>query len=102
MPELFGDRIGDKHNKGEKEAIKRSMLEWGRGEQLSRGVLFLLSETTAGRVEVRTLEGCNNVRLIQGSQGRGPGPGEVMEGGRRWRFCTSHWGEVQTLRGPVR
>ena len=43
MPELFGDRVGDKCNKGEKEAIKRSMLERGRGEQLSRGVLFLLS-----------------------------------------------------------
>ena len=32
-------------------------------------------------------------------QGRGTGPGEAMEGGRRWRFCTSHWGEVLTLRG---
>ena len=86
MPELFGDRVGDKCNKGEKEAIKRSMLERGRGEQLSRGVLFLLSETTAGRIEVRTLEGCNNVRLIQGSRNVVGGPrGGALALGRRWR-----------------
>lgn len=35
MPELYGDRVGDKRNEGEKEAIKRSVLERGREEQLA-------------------------------------------------------------------
>ena len=42
---------------------------------VSHGVLFLLSEMTAGRIEVRTLEGCN-VRLIQGSRNGVGGAGE--------------------------
>ena len=64
------------------------------GEQLSRGALSLLSEMTAGRIEVRTLEGCNYVRLMQGSRvgweamGRGAGTGEV-KGGRPWSFLHS-------------
>ena len=33
------------------------------------------------------------------ARGRGTGPGEAMEGGRCCRLCTSHWGEVLTLRG---
>ena len=43
MPELFGDRIGDKHNKGEKEAIKRSMLVQHLHTSTCRFTLFLLT-----------------------------------------------------------
>ena len=81
MPELFGDRVGDKRSKGEKEAIKRSMLGQGLGSSLAMSSL----RDDSRRVEVRTLKGCSNVRLIQGSRNGVGGPGRGTGPGKRWR-----------------